>query len=477
MSNKAILYILPAFGLLFPVVALFSYYNNDFDLKFIYLFAFIVVLGFFVSISLNTSAISFINNNLIVLLLFLTFGHTFLWFTVLPIVFRLEYNQILLTALMFISLSIFYFFNRIDFKTKICRTTIDKFLLFFIFITISYSVFIANVREFTTIQGFSKVIIFFSSIYFFSYLFPMILLRSERLLDFFIKVVYSLGVISAVYGIFTALSPNLNPVNEYPGLSLSFFSHPNANAFLYCYTIPCAFYIIIKFKKSLSLLSKTGLLFSVIISIINQFLTYSRTGILAILLGITIFIYYYNKKVFFSMLVLLPFLVYMLFNVTTSEKGASTIVGRAGLIATGIEMLVNDKNGMLWGFGIDNNFKVFEETKNSLLFPESHNYPHNSLLFLTLVFGAVPVTLIVIFLIKRIIALMILFFKKKLNLISVLSYSIVISVFTQAFFEDFVLFPEYYMYHLILIFIGLLFLPNFELRDSYYELTEGKIAV
>ena len=127
MSNKAILYILPAFGLLFPVVALFSYYNNDFDLKFIYLFAFIVVLGFFVSISLNTSAISFINNNLIVLLLFLTFGHTFLWFTVLPIVFRLEYNQILLTALMFISLSIFYFFNRIDFKRKRFNAKYQRF--------------------------------------------------------------------------------------------------------------------------------------------------------------------------------------------------------------------------------------------------------------------------------------------------------------------------------------------------------------
>ncbi len=477
MGNKAILYILPAFGLFFPLVVLFSYYNNDFDLKFVYLLALIVVLGFFISISLNKRALSFINNNLIVLLLFLTFGHTFLWFTVFPIVFRLEYNQILLTALMFISLIIFHLFNRIDFKTKIHRTTIDRLLLFLLIITLIYSVLVVNVSEFTTMLGFSKVIIFFSSIFFFLYLLPMILLRSERLLDFFIMVVYGLGVISAVFGIFTALSPNLNPVNEYPGLSLSFFSHPNANAFLYCYTIPCAFYVIIKFKKNLSLLSKTGILFSVLISIINHFLTYSRTGILAILLCITIFIYYYNKKIFFSILVLLPFLVYMLFNVTTSEKGASTIVGRAGLIATGIEMLVNDKNGMLWGFGIDNNFKVFEETKNSLLFAESHNYPHNSLLFLILVFGAVPVSLFLIFLIKRIISLLLLFLRNKLNLISVLSYSVVISVFTQAFFEDFVLFPEYYMYHLILIFIGLLFLPNFELRKYFGEQTESKRIV
>jgi len=174
---------------------------------------------------------------------------------------------------------------------------------------------------------------------------------------------------------------------------------------------------------------------------------------------------------------LLPFLVYILFNVTTSEKGASTIVGRAGLLATGIEMLVNNKNGMLWGFGIENNFKVFEETKNSLLFLETHNYPHNSLLFLTLVFGAVPVSLFIIFLAKRIITLLILFIRDKLSMISVLSFSVVISVFTQAFFEDFVLFPEYYMYHLILIFIGLLFLPNFELRKYFEERSESKYTV
>lgn len=152
---------------------------------------------------------------------------------------------------------------------------------------------------------------------------------------------------------------------------------------------------------------------------------------------------------------MLSVILLFLFNFTTEEKGASTVIGRYSLLINGIETLKSNTSGMLLGYGINNNFKEFESNKPGLNVTEPHNYPHNSILFLSLEFGILTVIFILLYYLKFIITSIVAYFRNKLNIFSVLTFSVLISVSIQALFEDFVMFPEYYMFHLFLIFIGL----------------------
>lgn len=464
--NKILIIFL--FGLFAPSLILISELNDDYELKILFLFLSLLIVFLLLILFIKETHIIYVKNNLTLCFLFIAFSHTFFRFTIFPITFGLEYNHTLVTAILFLFVAVIDFFSN-ESKAHSYGKNKQRSALIILTFSSLFSSVLVNYGDFLLLDGVSKLIIFFLSLYYFCKFIPSKIIENSKVADIFIFLLFSVGTIASVVGLITVVEPYINPVNEAPGASISFFTHPNANAFLYCYSIPCGIYLFFKYYEKMNVDKKLILVFAILIAVANQILTYNRSGLIAVLFGMLVFIYYYNKKLFAVFLIVLPFAVLLLYQITTAEKGASTVVGRVGLISTGIEMLVNSRKGFLWGFGIENNFKVFEETKSFLLFQEEHNYPHNSFLFFILEFGIITFILVMTFLFKVIFSSLVRFFKKKLDHIELLSLSIVISVLIQSIFEDFVLFPQFYLFHLFLIFLGVLVIANKENVKHNFE--------
>ena len=450
--NQSILFIL---GLIYPLIVLISYVNYDYNVRLIYIYLFLVILFLLFFSIISYDILVFINKNFILLILSIVFFHTFIFFTIFPIKFSFEYDHPIVTSGLFVLALIYVLLNPYKFKKINIITSFDKKLLFVISVLLFLSIFVRNYMEFTYLIGISKVIIFLLSLYFYLYFMPAFLEKNSKLLNIFIYALFILGFISGFIGIITVYIPDINSINIYPGLSTSFFQHPNANAFLYCYTMPCGFYILYCQRGEKKLFKNLAIILMITIVFVNQVLTFSRTGIAAVIIGSLIFLFYFYKRYIFYILIISSFILLFLFNYTTEEKGASTIIGRYSLLISGIETLKSNPYGMLLGYGINNNFREFENTKADLNVIEPHNYPHNSILFLALEFGILTVIFILFYYLKFIFTSILAYFRNKLTLVSVLTFSIVLSVSVQSFFEDFVMFPEYYMFHLFLIFVGL----------------------
>jgi hypothetical protein len=332
----------------------------------------------------------------------------------------------------------------------------EKILLGAFFLFIFVSMIVVNFKDFVTPQGFSKCFIFIFGGYFFGYYIPKLFFLNKNFINLFVKFIFYIGFSASIFGIITLLVPKINPTNELPGTAISFFMHPNATAFLYCYTIPCALYLIF-FEKNKTDIEKLFFSAGFYLMIFNQILTISRSGFAGVCIGIIIFFMFYSRKYFYLLLLILPVAYVFFVSDFTASKGAGTLIGRVGLLATAYTMLTDSNSGLLWGFGTSSIFDLFEDVKLSLGIADSHNYPHNSIVFYILQFGlisAIPLFFFFFFKIGKAIRML---FKRYENFgILLLAVTIIISTFIQAIFEDFVLFPEYYMFHFFMLFFGIM---------------------
>jgi hypothetical protein len=317
-----------------------------------------------------------------------------------------------------------------------------------------------NFKDLLTIDGVSKVIIYILTGFFCGYYIPVRMFSEKNILDNFVLLVFVLGLLAALFGYVTMAFPNINLHNQSPGHSISFFGHQNAHAFLYPYAVPCGIYLYLKYEKTTTFFNKIFLLISLILMFFSLIFTFDRTGIIAAMFGVLIFLFFYSKKLFSVFLIVLPVLFLLLLNLTTEAKGASTVIGRAQLLFTGLETIKSSNTGFLWGFGTISNVKLFEEVKQSLMFFEVHNNPHNVYILSILQFGVIASFFMFAYVFINILKSLYKLIRNKLDLTQVLCVSVSTSVLVHGLLEDLILIGEWYMLHFFLIFFGLLLLYN-----------------
>jgi len=361
------------------------------------------------------------------------------------------------TLVIFAILILFYYvsvFNLSEIKKYSFFSKKDAYLFITFLILFFISVIIFNFKDILRPFGISKIICFIGLGTFFTLIIPKYFVSYPNRFNYFIKILLITGGIFSLLGIISFINPFL--VTQRPGFSTGFFQNPNTNAYFSSFYMPISLYLILYRKEYL--LDKNKYYFTIflfILMIINLLLSSSRAGYLGSALSISILLFIKSKKRFIIILFLiiiissqiLPFLVL---------KGGSTFA-RAGLLYSAIIMLKSSLTGFLWGFGSISVFSEYSYHKQMLggMF-DPIDYPHNAYLFFIMQFGLlsfIPLTLI--FLKYFYLNLRSIILKRNYDSTLYLVIAIFTSILGESIFEDTILFPNFFVYPLFLIFFGL----------------------
>lgn len=333
------------------------------------------------------------------------------------------------------------------------------------------SVFLVNISDLKSFAGISKaVVILGGSIFYLRYL-PEEIERNPSVWNVLLKFMVIFGVLTAVFAIlFYVLGYNVNPAA--PGASSSYFKHPNTSAFVYSLSAPIIVYFLLFEKEYISDVLFWALLAGSFIVYIAMLLTMSRAGYIAILSSSAILLFLKNKKLFYLWLLMVAIAVVFFLQPFLFGKGSASSISRLGLLYSAIEMLKSSNIKFLFGFGI---ISVFEEFTNFKLqlgpLLEDVAYPHNSILFFIMQFGLIafiPTLIFLSYLLLRSVRLL----KSDLegNRQFIIPFTVVVSILFQSLLEDTVLFPEFFVFHVFMIFLGFLFYGAFpEVRRNQSE--------
>ncbi|KXK03201.1 MAG: hypothetical protein UZ04_CHB001001601 [Chlorobi bacterium OLB4] len=423
-----------------------SLYNTSFTLL-LGVFAGIFIISFF----LITRAINDVVINLSFLIVILSFFN----FTIAPYSKYTEesYNYIFAPILF---LTILFHITGNEYKNSLIKfNTFDKFLILTSFLFLTLSTFVFNPREISEFEGILKYINFSVGIYIFSVVLAGFLYKNENILFNFMRIICLIGILAAIFGIMTVIYPDLKPDNEYPGTAISFFKHPNATSSMYNFSIPLLVWMIIWKKKELSLLEHKFYIIGFFVSLIALLFTFSRFGIATIFLSILIIFYGYSRKLFVFSVIFTILAVAFAITQFFTTKGAITILGRLGLLETSFVMM-SDNIKLLFGYGGSRTREIFEGVKFSLGVIDLNNNPHNIILFSILMYGLLFTITSTILIFKYYYKALMLVLKKNADNLTVLSFSLCTGIFVKNMGEDLLLFPEFFMWYLFLIFFGIL---------------------
>lgn len=400
---------------------------------------------------------------LVMCIVFLSFYN----FSSLPFEFNLKEIIFLIVFLCDIAI-LFIYFSETGENIKVGFSSFDKFLLYTFSVLFIISAFLFNQQDSFSVIGFSK----YGAYLFSMFIIPVVTFhyfsKNPKMIDKFIWIITVWGLITALFGIVTYFMPSVNRYNMYPGTTISYFKHPNATSSIYNFTIPCAFFLLLFRKKFLSDNLRLFLIITIVISFIGLFFTFSRFGTVSVIVSLLLLFYRYSKQYTLLILLFLPIVTFFFIYDFFLLKGTGTLFTRAGILATTIEMLRGPTANLLWGYGIVSTTEIFESIKISLKVPDLNNVPHNIILYSILQFGLIPTIPITIFVFKKTISFFIAFFKDKCTEYQILSYSIIIFLVFKNMGEDLLIFPDFVLYYLFLVFWGISFLKF----DSSHELNK-----
>jgi hypothetical protein len=325
----------------------------------------------------------------------------------------------------------------------------------FIIFAVIVSIFLYNIQEVTKFNSLIRLLAYLSTFYIYLILFPKIITSDKNYLRKFISFISNFGFVCALFGFLTL---NSHPVGKFQGMLVSFITHPNNTSIIFTFTIPATLYLYFVLNKDNFSLRKYYLIFSVIIQIFAQLFTLTRAGMIATFIGLLIFlIFKYRFKVLWlSPLILpIPFFASGFFY----AKGAGSFFSRLFLLIPAYYMITENKIRFLWGYGITDAFLKY---RNSLLIynitEENIDDPHNTYISLLIMFGAVITVLLISFMI---------YFLYKIyreysvsstinsKFFYIFSFSFLISLFIQGFFDSEIVIVEYFTIQFMLTIIGI----------------------
>lgn len=395
--------------------------------------------------------------------------YSFYCFTIAPYSLNLEENAFFtLGALIFASLVLLYTGNNSQ-SIKMNYTGFDKFLFAVIFFTLLISNTVINNKEITEPQGMLKMVTVGGSLIIFGNYFSCYLYKNNDIRLKILKAIAVIGILSAVFGLLTIVMPGIYPNNQYPGLSISFYKHPNATSSIYNFSIPIILWFLIYKFRELNFTEKIFYVSGFFLSLISLVFTFSRFGIVTVLLSCLILVYKYSKKLFGLIVILIMMSFSFIIANFFSTKGSITVLGRIGLVETAFEMFKSTSH-FLFGYGGITTRKVFEDVKLSLSVGDLNNNPHNIILYSILLYGIIFSSALYLFYFKYYFRSFIIFFKNKTSDLFILSLAVCSGIFIKNMGEDLLFFQEFFMWYLFLIFFGFIVIESNIIRISNREI-------
>ena len=368
-----------------------------------------------------------------------------------------SFQKIIFPILAFVI--IVFFVIKIDFNKILSKTfgkwNVDKILIFLLFFTLSYSIIVINTQDLLKRDGLFKIIIFVMGGGIFLKFIPKYL--SCKYSDYYKMIVFLFiaGLGTAIIGLFGLFFQPFE--TQYDWTTVSYFRHPNSVAFLYTFSSMCGVYIYFNNKDKLSFLNRGLVLASTIIILVAQLFTYSRAGILATAAGTLILVFFYSKKLFLVIFLFTLGMFPFFFAKFFEAKGTASALSRFALIIAAVDLLNSSRQGLLWGFGTLTAFSRFHSNLVLFVPAETVEYPHNIFLFYILQFGIISLIPLALFIVFTLVKAFFQILKRniKRNLL-ILPFAIIIAIIIESLLEDTLLFPEFFVYPLFLVFFGLL---------------------
>ncbi len=317
------------------------------------------------------------------------------------------------------------------------------------------SSFVFNISNNSDLRSVAKLVTYPLIAYvFFSYLGKR-LSDSDALFNKYMMVFIIAGVLSSLISLLIfvlGISPDLT----YSFTTHGIFVHPNTTSFLYILIIPITIYYYYSGKINSFTLTLLLVLFITVL-----LYTYSRAGYLGAFSATLIFTFLRSKsKKIFLIISLIVILVtsLFLFDFITAKQDSS--YGRAILLLTAYNMIIQNSGSFLWGYGVYNGVEIFREEKIFFGSNEFVDDPHNFILLSGIQFGAVIPILALLF----IFFIYVKFFltgKNKFSEQTLLNLYLCVSVtaglLINNMLEDVIVYPEYYIMPVFLMFLGYLY--------------------
>lgn len=362
----------------------------------------------------------------------------------------------ILSLLFLVTFLIFFNINNI-LKFKIESLTNHK-LLFLLLCSGVLSIFVNFYNEFTGPFNISRFFVFVSFIYFFFLILPKLVYRNQKYFDFIIDFYFWVGTALCLIGLVFYVV-GFVPYEKYVRISryLSLIIHPNYIAFFISAIIIFSFYKLYLSFKGIKPANNIVLIISIFIQFTSLLLTYSRGGIIGVVVGIFAFLFFvYRIKLF----ILLPFLlaigIYFVMDIFIA-KGTGSTIARLLLIIPVYYMFTNFDINTLFGFGISNAFEVYNDYRVMYGVWEEVNNPHNFILSMFIMFGALFTLIFLITFFYYMLKGSIKCLKhKNLNLKFIFVLSLLTNLFVTGLFDSALLMPEFFTFSIFLLFFGLL---------------------
>ncbi|MCI0448511.1 MAG: hypothetical protein L0Y79_01845 [Chlorobi bacterium] len=200
-------------------------------------------------------------------------------------------------------------------------------------------------------------------------------------------LIFVWGSLTGFLGIFLLFS-NLNPPGKYSNFAISYIYHPNVTAFVYTTSIIATIFYLFWKIKELSVFFKLALFLGLLLQFSGLFFTLCRAAVVGVLVGISVYLCVISKRKTLLILPVLLISIPFLISKYIFLKGIASFYSRARLLIPALDLITQSKARFLFGYGISDSIVVFQ--RNSLLLVKDDiNNPHNAILSLLIMFGAI----------------------------------------------------------------------------------------
>lgn len=332
------------------------------------------------------------------------------------------------------------------------------FLLLFLLFFISL---LFNTQEISNFYYLTRLITFFCYLYLYFHLLPKLFNENPDYFFKFLRYLIGLGTLIGFLGLlmlFIGFSPSATRVGKF----VAYANDPNfvAGNFIYC--VLSTIYYLINKREIININKKLILFGCLFIQCISLYFTYSRTSIIALLLGFILYTFYIFRKK--QLLTVYPFILAILPTViikVIQSKGFISVIMRFLLLVPAYYMVNNNTKRLLMGFGVTDAFAEYEKAKlfYNVFAEENINNPHNMFVSLILMFGLIFTVIFVIITFGFIFRCI----KKSLHsprsekLFVGFVLSVLLGLFYQGLFESQIVQVEYASLQPFLICLGLLY--------------------
>lgn len=294
---------------------------------------------------------------------------------------------------------------------------------------------------------------------------PETLFEKPQKFETLLNVVTAFSLANGLFGWFTLLA-GLQQNPFYPGYLIGFFNHPNASGFSFSIVIP-----IVVYKMFMKKGNRFVMLALLVFFLISMLFTFSRAAYISAGLSILLISYFKSKRLFIIMLGISFILVVTIFADFAASKGGLSSISRLLLFVTAYDMIVADPFHFMWGYGVINFYDTFTAEKMFLGSLEIVADPHNFILLLGIQFGMLLTTMTVVYALFTL-------FKSGFSIkkhpkeshhrdLFIFCFASVVSILMQNLFEDILIYPEYFLMPLFLIYYG--FLVKVYKSNDYLE--------